>query len=265
MSIPGHAQRPQGSHHAGGIGLPYRVHPHRHRRRRPVQAGVPGDQAEQQDPGHRRSPTAWTASRSRCSSRAPSWSTSPARPARFLAAATASKLRGAAMADVPDGRRRPDAGPGAPLPHLRAREGRVRDQPLYQRGKAALWRDRQAAARGSATWRATNTRSPTSPPSRGCARGKPGRRAEEYPNLKRWFDEIAARPAVQRGGKVLADRRKPITDDKEREILFGARQYERHNAYVVRRYVQRRHEQNSRRPLCLPLGLTDVSDCQPWP
>ena len=50
---------------------------------------------------------------------------------------------------------------------------------------------------------------------------------DEYPNLKRWFDTIADRPAVQRGVKVLADLRKPITDDKAREILFGATQYQR--------------------------------------
>jgi GST-like protein len=47
----------------------------------------------------------------------------------------------------------------------------------------------------------------------------------DYPHLKGWFDEIAARPAVQRGCEVLADRRKPITDDKSREVLFGATQY----------------------------------------
>jgi GSH-dependent disulfide-bond oxidoreductase len=46
----------------------------------------------------------------------------------------------------------------------------------------------------------------------------------EYPHAKRWFDEIAARPAVQRGVAVLAERRKPITGDKEREILFGKEQ-----------------------------------------
>ena len=50
---------------------------------------------------------------------------------------------------------------------------------------------------------------------------------EEYPHLKRWFDTIAARPAVQRGVKVLADLRKPLTDDKTREVLFGKQQYER--------------------------------------
>ena len=50
----------------------------------------------------------------------------------------------------------------------------------------------------------------------------------DYPNVKRWFDEIASRPAVERGVEVLADRRRagPISD-KEREMMFGATQYER--------------------------------------
>ena len=50
----------------------------------------------------------------------------------------------------------------------------------------------------------------------------------DYPHLKGWFDEIAARPAVMRGVEVLADARKPLTDDKAREVLFGATQYKRH-------------------------------------
>jgi GST-like protein len=50
----------------------------------------------------------------------------------------------------------------------------------------------------------------------------------DYPHLKAWFDKIADRPAVQRGVKVLADLRRPITGEKEREILFGKTQYERH-------------------------------------
>lgn len=49
----------------------------------------------------------------------------------------------------------------------------------------------------------------------------------DYPSVKRWFDAIDARPAVQRAVKILADRRKPIRDDKERDILFGKTQYER--------------------------------------
>jgi GST-like protein len=50
----------------------------------------------------------------------------------------------------------------------------------------------------------------------------------DYPRLEAWFNEIAARPAVQRGVQVLADLRRPITDDKAREVLFGKTQYERH-------------------------------------
>ena len=49
----------------------------------------------------------------------------------------------------------------------------------------------------------------------------------EFPHLKGWFDEIAGRPAVQRGVEVLAGLRKPLAGDREREVLFGAMQYER--------------------------------------
>ncbi|WP_248320039.1 glutathione binding-like protein [Caballeronia sp. Sq4a] len=47
---------------------------------------------------------------------------------------------------------------------------------------------------------------------------------DEFPNVRRWFDAIAARPAVERGVQVLARERKPFTD-KEKEVLFGATQY----------------------------------------
>ena len=49
----------------------------------------------------------------------------------------------------------------------------------------------------------------------------------DYPALKTWFDRIAARPAVQRGVAVLADARKPLTDDKARTALFGVDQYKK--------------------------------------
>ena len=49
----------------------------------------------------------------------------------------------------------------------------------------------------------------------------------DYPHLKAWFDKIAARPAVQKAVQVLADARKPLVDDKARQNLFGARQYEK--------------------------------------
>jgi GST-like protein len=49
----------------------------------------------------------------------------------------------------------------------------------------------------------------------------------DYPNVKRWFDAINARPAVQKALQVLADRRKPQMSDKDKERLFGKGQYEK--------------------------------------
>lgn len=48
----------------------------------------------------------------------------------------------------------------------------------------------------------------------------------QYPNVKRWHDAIAARPAVQRGVAVLAEnqRQGPMTD-AERENMFGKTQF----------------------------------------
>jgi GST-like protein len=47
----------------------------------------------------------------------------------------------------------------------------------------------------------------------------------DHPHLAKWFELIAARPAVQRGVRMLEDRRRPITGVKERENLFGSTQY----------------------------------------
>ena len=49
----------------------------------------------------------------------------------------------------------------------------------------------------------------------------------DYPHLKVWFDKIATRPAVQKAVQVLAEARKPLVDDKARQALFGASQYEK--------------------------------------
>jgi GST-like protein len=51
----------------------------------------------------------------------------------------------------------------------------------------------------------------------------------DYPHLKGWFDEIAARPAVKRGVEVLAAERKPLVDEQARSVLFGEQQYKRHS------------------------------------
>ncbi len=51
---------------------------------------------------------------------------------------------------------------------------------------------------------------------------------ELYPNFKRWFMMLDARPAFIKGCQVLTELRKttPITD-AEREVLYGNKQYER--------------------------------------
>ncbi|MBI4195645.1 MAG: glutathione S-transferase N-terminal domain-containing protein [Betaproteobacteria bacterium] len=57
-----------------------------------------------------------------------------------------------------------------------------------------------------------------------------GVKLEEYPNVRRWFEEIDARPAVQRGVKVLAEvqsANQAPHDDKSWEIMFGKVQFQR--------------------------------------
>lgn len=49
----------------------------------------------------------------------------------------------------------------------------------------------------------------------------------DFPHAKRWFDEIATRPAVQRGVQVLADLRKPLDNQQARSALFGTQQYQK--------------------------------------
>ena len=55
-----------------------------------------------------------------------------------------------------------------------------------------------------------------------------GQKLEDFPNLKRWYDKIEARPAVQRGLQLLADKRRtgPM-DEKAKEVMFGSTQYQR--------------------------------------
>ena len=48
---------------------------------------------------------------------------------------------------------------------------------------------------------------------------------KNYPALKDWFDRVSERPAVKRGGIILAHLRKPLVDDQARQALFGKDQY----------------------------------------
>jgi GST-like protein len=51
-----------------------------------------------------------------------------------------------------------------------------------------------------------------------------GQDLEDFPHLKRWFDAISARPAVERGIEVGREHRHNLADDKEaQKVLFGQR------------------------------------------
>jgi GSH-dependent disulfide-bond oxidoreductase len=51
-----------------------------------------------------------------------------------------------------------------------------------------------------------------------------GQDLEDFPNLKRWFETIMARPAVERGMAVASDARSNLADDKDaQKVLFGQR------------------------------------------
>jgi GST-like protein len=53
-----------------------------------------------------------------------------------------------------------------------------------------------------------------------------GLKLEDFPNLKRWYDAIDARPAVKKGLELQKERKRsgPM-DQRAKEVLFGATQY----------------------------------------
>jgi len=51
-----------------------------------------------------------------------------------------------------------------------------------------------------------------------------------FPNVERWIERLQARPAVQRGLEVLADRRKQPANPNAFSNLFGDNQYRKRYA-----------------------------------
>ncbi len=56
-----------------------------------------------------------------------------------------------------------------------------------------------------------------------------GQKLEDYPHLKRWYDAMSERPAVQRGLAILQEesRTPQQMDQKAKDLLFGAGQFEK--------------------------------------
>ncbi|MEB3211566.1 MAG: glutathione S-transferase N-terminal domain-containing protein [Leptolyngbyaceae bacterium] len=55
-----------------------------------------------------------------------------------------------------------------------------------------------------------------------------GHSFDDFPNVKRWFDAINARPAVQKGLNLLKDENNNVKmDDKSWEMMFGSKQFEK--------------------------------------
>ena len=56
---------------------------------------------------------------------------------------------------------------------------------------------------------------------------KQGQNLADFPHLKRWFETVSKRSAVTRGLAVLSESRVQNMDEKAKENLFGARQFQR--------------------------------------
>ena len=58
--------------------------------------------------------------------------------------------------------------------------------------------------------------------------GRQGVNKDDFPNVKRWFDKMSARPGVQAGMELLVEHRGSKAMDKStRDLLFGKGQFER--------------------------------------
>ena len=128
------------------------------------------------------------------------------------------------VAVLADGQSRPHGRAEQPLQQLRRGEDSVRHGPLPQRGEPAVRRAQQATC-GSLLRRRRIFDRRHGDLSRGsCRTSARARSSEDFPHLKRWFEAIRARPAVERAyakAKEINPNLGGIRTAEERAILFG--------------------------------------------
>ena len=196
----GHAQRQKSLDHVGGGWLALRSPRHQHWPERSVQAGIFGDQSQQQDSGHRRHRRPrWQAVQTFRVRRDTHVSRREVR--QVLARRHGAALHRDSMADVSNGRRRADVR-SSELFFPLGRKSSLRHRTFPQGSQAALQRAQSSssAQREYLAGEYSIADIATYP----WVWRHDGHHValEDYPNVKRWYDQIGKRPAVQRGMEI---------------------------------------------------------------
>ena len=120
----------------------------------------------------------------------------------FLPTEPVAEIQVARMADVADGRLRPDARPGASTSSAPRRPRSSTASSAMSTRPGACTACSTSSSRSKPSSPAPTTRSPTWRSSRGPRVTSGITSISPIPNVKRWYEAIAARPAVQRGFRV---------------------------------------------------------------